>query len=264
MHRANPHNCYIPTRLDNIRNTGVANSHPLDYDRNLNSGISERVHMANYVLIHGAGDVGWYWHLVAAELEKAGHTVVAPDMPVEGESATLNDYATAVVDAIDDKQNLIVVAQSFGGFVAPIVASRTNARLIVTVAAMIPVPGESGMGMFENNPTGQEPQEDTSDIALFLHDVPRALAEEALSKGKNQAGTGFSDPWPLAAWPDIPTKSIIGTIDRVFPVAWLRKITEDRIGVTPDEIETGHCVALAKPVELARMLEAYREEAGIS
>jgi len=26
--------------------------------------------MATYVLIHGAGDVGWYWHLVAAELRE--------------------------------------------------------------------------------------------------------------------------------------------------------------------------------------------------
>jgi hypothetical protein len=24
--------------------------------------------MATYVLIHGAGDVGWYWHLVVREL----------------------------------------------------------------------------------------------------------------------------------------------------------------------------------------------------
>lgn len=24
--------------------------------------------MATFVLIHGAGDVGWYWHLVVAEL----------------------------------------------------------------------------------------------------------------------------------------------------------------------------------------------------
>ena len=27
-----------------------------------------RDRMATFVFIHGAGDVGWYWHLVAAEL----------------------------------------------------------------------------------------------------------------------------------------------------------------------------------------------------
>ncbi len=33
--------------------------------------------MATYALIHGAGDVGWYWHLVAAELRNRGHDTVA-------------------------------------------------------------------------------------------------------------------------------------------------------------------------------------------
>jgi hypothetical protein len=31
--------------------------------------------MATFVLIHGAGDVGWYWHLVEAELRERGHDV---------------------------------------------------------------------------------------------------------------------------------------------------------------------------------------------
>ena len=28
---------------------------------------------ATYVLIHGAGDSGWYWHLVDDELRERGH-----------------------------------------------------------------------------------------------------------------------------------------------------------------------------------------------
>jgi pimeloyl-ACP methyl ester carboxylesterase len=220
--------------------------------------------MANYVLIHGAGDVGWYWHLVEAELRKQGHNVVAPDMPIDDESTGMNEYAEAVIEAIDGRNDLIVVAQSFGGFVAPIVASRTNAKLIVLVAAMIPKPGESAAGMFESANFQSEPQEDTSDIAMFLHDVPHDLAVEALSKGRDQAEKGFSDPWPLESWPNILTKAIVGTLDRVFPVEGLSELTRTRIGVTPDRIGTGHCVALANPVELAQRLESYRTEAGIS
>jgi len=220
--------------------------------------------MATYVLIHGAGDVGWYWHLVAAELERSGHNVIAPDMPVDDESATLGDYATSVIDAIGQRTDLIVVGQSFGGFTAPIVASRTDTKLIVLVAAMVPTPGESGMGLFQNPGYEPEPQEDSSDIAVFYHDVPSDLAVEALSKGRNQAGTGFNEPWPLDAWPNIQTRAIVGTNDRVFPVSWLRQLTLDRIGVAADEIDTGHCVALAKPVELASRFEAYRTELGIA
>jgi alpha-beta hydrolase superfamily lysophospholipase len=41
--------------------------------------------MATYTLIHGAGDVGWYRHLVAAELLERGHDVAAPDLPCDEE-----------------------------------------------------------------------------------------------------------------------------------------------------------------------------------
>lgn len=220
--------------------------------------------MATYVLIHGAGDVGWYWHLVADELTKAGHMVFAPDMPIDDESATLSDYADAVIAEVGETSNVIVVGQSFGGYVAPIVAERLKADLIGLVAAMVPASGESGMQMFEATAYEQEPQDDTSTIAVFCHDVPHDLAVEALSKGRNQANTGFSDPWPLSAWPTIPTRAIVGSIDRIFPVEWLSRVTEERTGVIPERIESGHCIALSKPVELAELFESWRTEAGIA
>src|SRR6186997_890479 len=99
--------------------------------------------MATFLLIHGAGDVGWYWHLVEAELRDRGHTTVAPDLPVEDDAAGLAEYAQVVIDATTERDDLIVVAQSFGGYVAPIVAERLRARQIVLVAAMVPSPGES-------------------------------------------------------------------------------------------------------------------------
>jgi alpha-beta hydrolase superfamily lysophospholipase len=75
--------------------------------------------MATYALIHGAGDGGWFWHLVAAELRGRGQEVVAPDLPTEDDAAGLPEYAEAVVEAVGDRGDLIVVAQSFGGFTAP-------------------------------------------------------------------------------------------------------------------------------------------------
>lgn len=44
--------------------------------------------MATYALIHGAGDVGWYWHLVERELRDRGHRTVAPDLPIEDDEAS--------------------------------------------------------------------------------------------------------------------------------------------------------------------------------
>jgi hypothetical protein len=34
--------------------------------------------MTTFVLIHGAGDAGWYWHLTEAELQARGHHTIAP------------------------------------------------------------------------------------------------------------------------------------------------------------------------------------------
>ena len=97
--------------------------------------------MATFALIHGGGDVGWYWHLVEAELRERGHEVVAPDLPCDDDSADLNDYADTVVEAIGDRRDLVVVGQSYGGFTAPLVADRLQAQALVLVAAMIPAPG---------------------------------------------------------------------------------------------------------------------------
>ncbi len=217
--------------------------------------------MAAFAFIHGAGDVGWYWHLVEAALRERGHDTVAPDLPIEDDGAGLSEYAAAVVDAIGDRRDVVVVGQSFGGYVAPIVAELIDARLIVLVAGMIPMPGESADAMF--GATGWEPErlEDSSTFAVFYHDVPPDLAEEALRRGRGQSDTPGAEPWPLAAWPDIPVLFVLCEKDRFFPARWLRPLVQERLGIEPDGIESGHCPALSRPQELAEMLDGYWREA---
>jgi len=78
--------------------------------------------MATFALIHGGGDVGWYWHLVEQELRQRGHEPVAPDLPCDDDSAGLPEYADTIVEAIGERGDVVVVAQSLGGFTAPLVA----------------------------------------------------------------------------------------------------------------------------------------------
>src|SRR6476619_7165281 len=211
--------------------------------------------MATYVLIHGAGDVGWYWHLVEAELRARGHDTVAPDLPIEDDSAGLEKYAATVVEATGDRPDVVVVAQSFGGYVAPIVAELVEARLIVLVAAMVPSPGESAEEMFATTRWEPEPLEDSSVHAVFYQDVPPELADEAISRGRRQSDTPGREPWPLEAWPDIATRFVLCRNDRFFPAQWLRPLVRDRLGIEPDEIDSGHCPALSRPRELAELLD---------
>jgi len=223
--------------------------------------------MATYVLIHGAGDSGWYWHLLEAELRVRGHDVVAPDLPSEDDAAGLPEYADVVVDAIGDRSDLVVVAQSFGGFTAPLVCDRAPVDLLVLLAGMVPSPGEPPDDWWAN--TGyargrrgrdQRDGRPPDDIALFLHDVPPDLAAEALRRGRDQSATPGREPWPLRAWPNVPTRFLLCRDDRFFPAAFLRRVVRERLGITPDEMDGSHCVALSRPKDLADRLEAYRAE----
>jgi pimeloyl-ACP methyl ester carboxylesterase len=215
--------------------------------------------MATYVLIHGSGDVGWYWHLVEAELRERHHDVVAPDLPCEEDSAGLPEYADTVIQAIGDRTDLVVVAQSLGAFTAPLVCHRVPVDLLVLVAPMIPMPNEAPADYWTNTRYAEEIHEHyDDDIALFYQDVPPDLAAQALKRGRRQSEARLSEPFPLEAWPDVPTRVILCRDDRLFPAAFLRRVARERLGLTPDEIDGGHTPALSRPKELAARLEAHR------
>jgi pimeloyl-ACP methyl ester carboxylesterase len=106
-----------------------------------------------YVLLPGAGGDSWYWNQVAPRLRAHEHEVLTPDLPAGDDAAGLRDYADTVVEAVGNRANVIVVAQSMSAFIAPMVCARVDVRLLVLVAPMIPAPGESPGAWWSN--TGQ-------------------------------------------------------------------------------------------------------------
>jgi pimeloyl-ACP methyl ester carboxylesterase len=230
--------------------------------------------MANYVLIHGAGSDSWYWHLVVRRLEALGHDVVAVDLPCDDDGAGFAEYADTVVDAIGERRDLIVVAQSLAGFTAPLLCDRVPVSLLVLVAAMVPRPGESAGEWWENTGhaeakrrqserDGRGSGEDDTPVELFLHDLPTDVRAEALTRPmRHQSGTPFETPWPLDAWPDVPTRFVLCRHDRFFPADFQRRVVRERLGIVPDEMDGGHLPALSRPDELVARLEAYRADLG--
>ena len=212
-----------------------------------------------YALIHGAGSDAWYWHRVAPLLAERGHDVVTMDLPVGDEDAGLAEYTDVVVDAIGDREDVVVVGQSLGGFVAPLVAARRPVRLLVGLNAMIPRPGERDWWTATQHPVEIGP--DFDPVALFLHDVPEAIVAESADHAGPQADRPMSEPWPLERWPDVPTRCIVSRDDRFFPAVWQRGVIRDRLGIEPDEMDGGHCVALSRPAELVELLETIRLQA---
>jgi hypothetical protein len=201
------------------------------------------------------------------ELRRLGHDSDAPDLPCDDDSAGLSQYADAVADAVGDRGDVVVVAQSFGGFTAPLVADRLPVAAIVLVTAMVPAPGEKAEDWFANTgweeavrdqarrDGGRTGNEDP--FVVFYHDVPSPLAEEAFRRGRRQSETPGQSPWPLEAWPDGPTRFVLCTEDRFFPPDFMRRVVSARRGITPEEIAAGHCVALSRPRELADLLDGY-------
>jgi pimeloyl-ACP methyl ester carboxylesterase len=227
--------------------------------------------VTTFVLVPGAGGQAWYWHRVVPELQARGHEAIAVDLPAADDGAGFTEYADAVVAAIGDRRDgLVLVGQSLGGFTVSLVAERVPVEQIVLLNAMVPKPGESAGEWWEA--TGQaaararyaeregRTTEGFDPLVDFLHDVPPDIVAEAMAGGEIvQSGTPFEAPWPLAAWPDVPTRFLQGREDRFFPLEFQRRVVAERLpGVEIEELPGGHCVALSRPVELAEALIAGR------
>ncbi|MGJ9423295.1 alpha/beta hydrolase [Aeromicrobium sp. CF3.5] len=225
--------------------------------------------MTAFVLIHGAGDSGWAWHLLEAELQARGHTSVAPDLPAENDELGYEDYADVVLDAaapLGDPSELVVVGHSLGGFTAPIVAEKANAKQLVLLAAMIPAPGESTNDWWSSTgymeAASAQSQRDggltgnSDEMISFYNGVPEELAREAAEHALGQSERPMGQPWPLTAWPDVPTRFLLCRDDRFFPADFFRALVPARLGITPEEVPGGHCVMLGQADELADALLA--------
>ena len=129
---------------------------------------------------------------------------------------------------------------------------------MVLVAAMVPRPGESPGEWWAN--TGHQFPEPFDPALVFTHDLPPELAAASLEHVREQSSTPFQKPWPLEAWPDVPTRFLLCRDDRFFPPEFLRRVVTERLGIIPDEMDGGHLPALSRPHELVERLEAYRTQ----
>ncbi len=219
--------------------------------------------MTSFVLVPGAGGSAWYWHRVVPLLRAAGHDAAAVDLPGDDETAGLPDYARLTAAAIAGRQDVVLVAQSLGGFTAPLAAALAPVRGLVLVNAMIPVPGETPGAWWDN--TGWERARLAAarrggyatefDLATyFLHDVPPevAAAGGALSaaRGGRRIRVGMR-LHHVAARPG-PCRGRLRrpVLPGGFPAEARRRPARHRADLLPG----GHLIALSQPAALADYL----------
>jgi pimeloyl-ACP methyl ester carboxylesterase len=145
-------------------------------------------------------------------------------------------------------------------------------NLLVLLNPMIPAPGETFNAWWSNTGSGVarrayhasiglDPAEADDDAVIYYHDLSADLRAEAETRPwQDQSMTPLDEPWPLATWPETPTRVLVGRHDRMFPLEFQRAVARDRLGLEVDEIDGGHMVALSQPGELADRLDTFRRE----
>jgi pimeloyl-ACP methyl ester carboxylesterase len=203
------------------------------------------------VLIPGAGGAASYWSRVVPLLEQAGHEAVAVDLPGGDATAGLPEYADLVVSAAKRFAAVVVVAQSLGGFTAPMAAERLPVQELVLINAMIPTRGETpgawwaatGAVEARESAAGQGGYGDFDVETYFLHDVDtRGLPDDQHEENDAVFGT----PCDFGAWPE-RVRVLAGADDRFFPADFQRRVARARLGLDVDVRPGGHLIALARP-----------------
>ena len=233
--------------------------------------------MTTFGLIHGAWGSGWHWSPLTAELERMGHEVIAPDLPIDDPEKTFDDYADVVLEALADAaEDVTLVGYSLGGLTAPLVAARRPVSRIVYLAAMIPEPGRSLLDQFgrgdrlllpEYKEGLREPDEHGRtqwvDFDVYwrvsCHDCDEETARGRFDRLRSQATAAYEQPCSLITQPALPTTYIACREERLMNNEHWLPVARERLNVEPIEIDGSHTPMASRPAELAILLTGFEE-----
>jgi pimeloyl-ACP methyl ester carboxylesterase len=239
--------------------------------------------VTHFVLVHGAFHAAWCWEPLVGELQDAGHTAIAFDLPGAGDDATpvadvtLDAYAERVCGALGtDGPPAIVVAHSMGGIAITQAAARCPDRIaaLIYVAAFLPADGQSlvdltqlpeGAGdMVQANMVvdGDPP------IATMPRDVAREAFYGTCPDDRAAWGVERMRPQPLAPFvtpltlgdgtqQGPPRYYVVAAQDRAIPPALQRRMAREGAAAEVVELDTDHSPFLSAPAELAGLLERF-------
>jgi len=215
----------------------------------------------NVVLVHGAFADGSGWRPVADILIKDGYAVSMVQEPM----TSLADDVAATKRVLDLQQGpTILVGHSYGGVVITEAGNAPNVAGLVYIAAFIPDQGESAVSLLSQAPAANNDMRATKDDFLYLDpaafsvdfatDLRPAdanfMAHSQVMLAKACAGT----PVTTAAWHQKKSWALIASRDHNINPDLERKMAK-RAGSETIEVPSGHAVYVAKPEEVARLIE---------
>ncbi|MFC4330902.1 alpha/beta fold hydrolase [Streptomyces andamanensis] len=224
------------------------------------------------VLEHGAFADASSWNGVITRLRADGYPVVAAANPLRSPSGD----ATALRSLLDHiKGPKILVGHSYGGSVISQAATGNHdIKALVYVAAFLPAPGETALGLTNKYPGSTLPDaldpvpyknaDGTTGTDLYIQqdkfrhqfaaDVPRDQAALAAAGQRPIAQAALEEKATTAAWKTIPSWDIVTTQDLNIPAAAQRFMAQ-RAHAHTTEIAASHSVAVSHPGLVTNVIE---------
>jgi pimeloyl-ACP methyl ester carboxylesterase len=230
--------------------------------------------MATFALVHGAWHGAWCWERLTPELEARGHRVITMDLPVDDGSATYEDYADVVCEAISGiGDDLILVGHSMAGMTIPLVAARRPLRRLVYLCALMPIPGRSLLQQIEGDPAMLNPDypkglddgdpqgrrvwvDEELACAHLFGDCDDATASAAYARLIPQSLYPYTLPCSLSELPAVESTYIVCADDRMVNADWSKRVAPERIRADLVELPGSHSPFLSRPAQLADALHA--------
>jgi pimeloyl-ACP methyl ester carboxylesterase len=237
--------------------------------------------MSRFVLVHGAFSGAWCWEPVVPELEAAGHSVEAIDLPGSGEDrtplaeVTLDAYAASVGEALARvPERAVLVGHSMGGIAITQAAARAPERVasLIYVCAFLPADGQSladlvalpeaaGDQVQANMVVEGDPAVATMP-ATSARDAVYGCCDDqqvawAVERRGAQPVAPFGAPVELGgdAFAALPRAYVVCARDRSIPPALQRRMLAEAGCREVVELDTDHAPYLSRPGELAAALD---------
>lgn len=222
------------------------------------------------VLVHGAWHDPWHWHQVVDRLRSSTDGVVdTVDLPSCSNGGDLHDDAAAIRSTLDQYDDVLLVAHSYGGLPATEAATGHPAvRHLLYLSAYMADLGESLGGFEPADEPNIHPQTDCEVLdanrvimkpdrarEVLFHDCPDPDAAVGHLRPMSLAAIGQAPE--SIAWKDIGSTYVITTADRATAVSVQRRLSSraDRVF----EIDCGHSSFLAEPERVYEIIDSVRQ-----